>query len=768
MKKQTVRLALAMLLLGCIPMLCFALFSYYRISEPMRERQHTYNTQSLAQNYNAVERVVDSTLVAMDYFIKMGSLQEAMRMSMSGTDFQTYQQLKNELVRLQPFACMQANACLISLRNGWLINNSGLYRLDSAENKLLYQNYINMHTASDLLSYFPADELGSPATYDSFFHDDAIHVLRSIPFGSTERSTGLLLVKLPCSYLSQMLTNEEELGSVLVLDRNMRIVAGKGQYHVGEQFTNAGIIKQLDCLSESSGTFDSTDDTMGNVVVSFQRSAHGWTYVLISTQTGLANEFRSLGLTILLICGITFIVLLIATTLTSRRAFKPVSNIVAHLSEQEDYEPGTDPFQYISTGIFNMTRRQRELIAELAQQEQPIREYTAISLLQGTLTGETLERRRPMFTGIHEEWVKMVVVMRLHPSLIEENINSAGLLLTSLRQTVEERMQDRLAITPVIISNDLCVVLTFPEGEQDVYIRMKECAKELLSPLEQSDDALSVVGVGGRFTRLSHASRSYRQALSALSFGMFTGGEAVLFYDDHAMRRAFRPQAYLQTQDKLMTAMKSADESVTRKLLDQLCTDIFQDGMSRNECIVPMLNLLTELIALRQELSPEFSACLENGFSIYDAFLGLSTPDEMKEWLWTQMVYPCLDALSRLHNDQQRQLVRRVQEMIDTRFDKGITLEMCASELNYHTGHIRRVFQQVTGMSFTDCLNRRRMTAAKEWLVSTDMKIQDIAEQLDYSNSQNFIRYFRAFTGETPGAYRKRNQAPSPSDKQQE
>ena len=44
---------------------------------------------------------------------------------------------------------------------------------------------------------------------------------------------------------------------------------------------------------------------------------------------------------------------------------------------------------------------------------------------------------------------------------------------------------------------------------------------------------------------------------------------------------------------------------------------------------------------------------------------------------------------------------------------------------------------------------------AKELLLTSDMTVVQIAETLNYSNVQNFIRFFSKKVGMTPGKYRK-------------
>ena len=61
-------------------------------------------------------------------------------------------------------------------------------------------------------------------------------------------------------------------------------------------------------------------------------------------------------------------------------------------------------------------------------------------------------------------------------------------------------------------------------------------------------------------------------------------------------------------------------------------------------------------------------------------------------------------------------------------------------------------------MTFTDLINLEKLDAAKTMLLTTDASVAQIAESLNYSNTQNFIRFFSKYVGTTPGKYRKEHQ----------
>lgn len=59
------------------------------------------------------------------------------------------------------------------------------------------------------------------------------------------------------------------------------------------------------------------------------------------------------------------------------------------------------------------------------------------------------------------------------------------------------------------------------------------------------------------------------------------------------------------------------------------------------------------------------------------------------------------------------------------------------------------------GKSFMDYLEEYKINEAKRLLLQTDKTVAEIAQELNYTNAQNFIRFFSKSTGVTPGKFRK-------------
>ena len=83
------------------------------------------------------------------------------------------------------------------------------------------------------------------------------------------------------------------------------------------------------------------------------------------------------------------------------------------------------------------------------------------------------------------------------------------------------------------------------------------------------------------------------------------------------------------------------------------------------------------------------------------------------------------------------------------------TLESISDYLHFSTQYISRFIKSAIGLSFSGLLTEIRLQKAKNLLVSTPMKIDDISEHLGYANTETLIRVFKRMIGVTPSAYRR-------------
>lgn len=86
-----------------------------------------------------------------------------------------------------------------------------------------------------------------------------------------------------------------------------------------------------------------------------------------------------------------------------------------------------------------------------------------------------------------------------------------------------------------------------------------------------------------------------------------------------------------------------------------------------------------------------------------------------------------------------------------------LTLSSLAEFFHYSEPYLSTLIKQNTGYTFTELIKRLRMADAVDYLVNTNLKVSDIAEQIGYHSADHFSRVFRSTYKISPQEYKKRN-----------
>lgn len=85
------------------------------------------------------------------------------------------------------------------------------------------------------------------------------------------------------------------------------------------------------------------------------------------------------------------------------------------------------------------------------------------------------------------------------------------------------------------------------------------------------------------------------------------------------------------------------------------------------------------------------------------------------------------------------------------------SVEELASRFSLSTSYLSRIFKEHTQMTLTEALQQIRVQKACEYLCSTSLSVQSIAEAVGYDDVTHFIRVFKKLKQMTPLQYRKQH-----------
>lgn len=101
--------------------------------------------------------------------------------------------------------------------------------------------------------------------------------------------------------------------------------------------------------------------------------------------------------------------------------------------------------------------------------------------------------------------------------------------------------------------------------------------------------------------------------------------------------------------------------------------------------------------------------------------------------------------------------VNKALDYIHTNYGVCIELSDLCSVAGTNRTKLNQMFKDRTGTTTIRYLNHYRIGMAKQSLIHTNLKLEELAEALGYRYSSYFIAQFTKIVGMTPGEYRKQN-----------
>ncbi|MBE5773592.1 MAG: response regulator [Clostridiales bacterium] len=159
-------------------------------------------------------------------------------------------------------------------------------------------------------------------------------------------------------------------------------------------------------------------------------------------------------------------------------------------------------------------------------------------------------------------------------------------------------------------------------------------------------------------------------------------------------------------------------------------------GLARDNGLLRISDLVDEYLNLDIRFSPE-----NTGIGYEDL---------------PQMYAKAQQQLTRAPEKDFPRKITAALAIIRKNFDKPISLQSVADDLNVSAGYLSRLFLSTMGRTFTDSLNQVRVERAKQLLRDRKLTAYKVGELVGIGNATYFIRVFKKYTGETPNEYRSK------------
>ena len=167
--------------------------------------------------------------------------------------------------------------------------------------------------------------------------------------------------------------------------------------------------------------------------------------------------------------------------------------------------------------------------------------------------------------------------------------------------------------------------------------------------------------------------------------------------------------------------------------------------------VMPKYELLPELskpiVRMMPQIEPLLKQCTDN-FLYKKPFCGETSSALLKLCL--------LEFIRENKMGAYSLLCEKVLSFVHENYmDHSISNEEIAKKFGYHPYHLSRIIKQETGKTLHQYIIYYRLSIAKNFLLTTNFDLEEIAWQSGFGSSAYFVKMFRESQGITPNKYRQ-------------
>ncbi|WP_339321659.1 helix-turn-helix domain-containing protein [Paenibacillus sp. FSL W8-0194] len=732
------------LVLGVGLVISFGAYIYVNTTHSVVDRVSSSKQSFISQTKNSLEQKIQTIEYAFNTYSTTSSFESVVKNPITEKDFEAYRNVNTQLNYIATMGLDGTEYSLISLDQNWKISNGKLSYLTEADRKALYDTYIN----------------GQERGLFWMKTKDGIRFVNTLPAFSTKKQA-IALSDISLATLDNTLKTEENT-PIIILNKQ-----GELMYETGPEDKRltkeqlAGIAKSVG-TEHRTGTVAVPDAGDGPVKAIYARSSYNnWTYVTLLDQKEISEALKTTKFGLIMMGFVITVFIVIIAYMIAVYFNKPLQQIQRSLPKHP-HPSFKNEVEWILHSI-NRIVTEKENLENLIEAELPQLETQLIlNLFRNRVTPEELERIMPRFGYEKIEKPRYVTMLIQMDSYGGREAADKDLLLFAINKMVEEIVPKESRLLPILLNDKTqATILVFDgTGEQEIRKQVLDYAKTIMKAVREYLKVSVSFGISQTYDRLWESKEACEMSKQALHHRLNLGKESIIFYEDMAMLVSGPALLHYPTEleSQLFDAIRLGDEEQVPRFLYPLLAEMMKKNNNSMNFEVALVRFVNNLIQLEQLLGVEVLMTKDN-HALYHRLLDIRNPEEIERILVQEVILPMVKSMKEKTNQQFRSLSEKIAAIVRAEYDQELSLEWIADRLHYNPNYLSSIFKKEFGMTFSEYLMNYRLEMAKKWLVETDMTIKDIAERLQYHNSQNFIRSFRKKEHVTPGSYRKLKQA---------
>jgi AraC-like DNA-binding protein len=587
----------------------------------------------------------------------------------------------------------------------------------------------------------------------------SLEYVRQYPFSIAENAPALMGISVPYERVVDTIRGlSDEHEHFFIFDSTGSIVTPE-QYLAFSTASAESVISTAVAAGPESASVDLAGEQY--VFTAEPIDYSDWYLGKLTTVNTFYERSRSTRNVLLIVTVSALVVCLFLSFILARYQYDPVARIArmvsGMVSGQGDVPTDDIDFAGMVRGLTLLSGEVDELRRSVAANRPLIRHQIVHSCLSGTIQGDALERRLKLLDVGRAVTSSRVLVLEFHASQLAtlELEERSAMVLHLIDRIGEMKGMSQLPLASELAEDQIGIVLLgFGASDVDAHAFARAISEYLSNQFRVGHR----VGIGSRVSSPSGLSTSYREALTAVAAGFYTG-ETRIAFEELADAAPTNAEIDQELRRELTEGLHDRDQRQVNRVVDRLIDEMASRTHAVQSCRFYLSACINDVTGYAERVGHTLHPSEHRALQRFeDEFVTVAT---FGDWL-KQLFAAIFDEVEESARDARLIRMRRVQGYIQAHLQEPISLDSVADEFRITPSTLSRDFKSLCGVNFVDFVRDSRLQRAEQLLEESDLPVKEVAERSGFNSSSYFIQQFRRSFGVTPAHYRDARSA-SPS-----
>jgi AraC-like DNA-binding protein len=581
----------------------------------------------------------------------------------------------------------------------------------------------------------------------------------SLPFGS-------IIVTLDRSQLAQLLNTLTPYSEGTTFLFNENHILAENNRSKSPSIVNA-LKNEVAKKGKDNGsfTFEYEGERYSVLFGTQRRINSNWTYVSAVPLSVITAPLVFISKLIIGISAAGLLIAFIMSWFASNKIYRPVAKLVDLLdkggvSEWPNHR-GKDEFSIIEQQIKELSKDSEYLQEQLSAQIPQLKKSFLFQLIQGYFFNYSENQLRDSLKdyGWHLDDHHFIILdLKVSGILESENQslnNDERLITLAVSNIMEDAAKEKFNQFSLIDFHDFTtgMLIVYPKS-LDIQQNLNEYIQQLMEKIDRTIEMQVTVTISKPTDQVKRIPHIFEEVKQGSRFRHFKNHHQVINLREIKEGDKVHPIFYpFDIEKEIVQAIRMGEIQDVERLIEKFIEELTEKGIHE-------INIRPGILQLFSSIQHEI---IHAGFHPYELFLGKNMYDELSQmqepklivrWFTTKIITPFIQKLEERTDFEVKQLIDKVIQDIHKHYMKDISLESYADQVGTNPYTLSKDFKKIMGINFIDYITQLRIDKAKELLLKTDMKINDISEHVGYRQSY-FNRIFKKQVGVPPSQYRK-------------